>query len=275
MKPESCSPSKELEYTCYSRESLLKLRELWNLRHPDAKIKSKDSKEIWKYLRKSMEEVCEKESCWLRQNFAKHDLDSELKLYTFAPQAPREWKKNKNEWLSSVDIEKVMRQYEYTYPEFAFLGPSPIDFNSKMLYGECVWEDLCHFNLEDMLKKHKTKYGIVFNLDEHWKEGSHWVSMFVDVPTKQICYFDSGGDDVPIEVLKLKDRIQSQAKRLHVVFKFHKNYPFEHQMKDSECGIYCMYFIAQMLKNPNFDRFKKKRITDREMENYRNIYFRL
>ena len=275
MKSESCSPSKELEYTCYSRESLLKLRELWNIRHPDAKIKSKDSKEIWKYLRKSMEEVCEKESCWLRQNFAKHNLDSELKLYTFAPRAPREWKKNKNEWLSSVDIEKVMRQYEYTYPEFAFLGPSPIDFNSKMLYGECVWEDLCHFNLEDMLKKHKTKYGIVFNLDEHWKEGSHWVSMFVDVPTKQICYFDSGGDDVPIEVLKLKDKIQSQAKRLHVDFKFHKNHPFEHQMKDSECGIYCIYFITQMLKNPNFSRFKKKRITDTEMENYRNIFFRL
>ena len=52
MKPESCSPSKELDYTCYSRESLLKLRDLWNARHPDAKIKSKDSKGIWKALRK-------------------------------------------------------------------------------------------------------------------------------------------------------------------------------------------------------------------------------
>ena len=275
MKPESCSPSKELDYTCYSRESLLKLRDLWNARHPDAKIKSKDSKGIWKALRRLMENVCEKESCWLRQNFAKHGLDNELKLYTFAPLAPNEWKKNKNEWLSSIDIEKVMRQYEHTDPQFAFLGPSPIDFDSKMLYGECVWEDLCHFNLEDMLKKHKTKYGIVFNLDEHWKDGSHWVSMFIDVPTKQICYFDSGGDDVPIEVCKLKDKIQHQGKRLHIDFKFHKNYPFEHQMHDSECGIYCIYFIAEMLKNPKFDRFKKKRITDKEMEKYRNIYFRL
>ena len=46
-------------------------------------------------------------------------------------------------------------------------------------------------------------------------------------------------------------------------------------MHDSECGIYCIYFIAEMLKNPKFDRFKKKRITDKEMEKYRNIYFRL
>ena len=99
--------------------------------------------------------------------------------------------------------------------------------------------------------------------------------MFVDISTKQICYFDSGGDNAPIEVCKLKDKIQHQGKRLHIDFKFHKNYPFEHQMHDSECGVYCIYFIAEMLINPTFDRFKKKRITDKEMEKYRNIYFRL
>lgn len=275
MQLESCGPSKELNYTCYSRESLLKLRDLWNVRHPDAKIKSKDSKEIWKALRKNLENVCDKESCWLRQNFAKHNLSNELRLYTFAPKAPVEWKKNKNEWLSSIDIEKVMKQYEHLNKSFVFLGPSPIDFDSKMLYGECVWEELCHFNLKDMLKKNKCKIGIVFNLDEHWKDGSHWTSMFIDIPTKQICYFDSGGDDVPIEVCKFKDRVLQQGKQVGIDFKFHKNFPFEHQMKDSECGIYCLYFIISMISKPSFSRFKNKRITDKEMEKYRNIYFRL
>ena len=275
MKVESCSPTKDLDFTCYSRASLLKLRDLWNARHPDAKIKSKESKTIWAALRKALGNVCEKESCWLRQNFAKHDLDAELKAYTFAPEAPNEWKKNKNEWLSSIDIEKVMKQYEHLDPNFAFFGPSPIDFDSKMLYGECVWEELCHFNLQDMLKRHKTKYGMIFNLDEHWKDGSHWVSLFVDVPTKQICYFDSGGDDIPVEISKLKDKIIQQGSRIGIDFKFHLNHPFEHQMHDTECGIYCIYFIVNMIDKPSFSRFKNKRITDKEMEKYRNVFFRL
>lgn len=273
-----CSPAtpiKDQKFSCYTSESLERLRELWNKRHPDAKIKSNEPKKIWQSLRENMSHVCEKESCWLRQNFVKHDLTKELSHYTFAPQAPKEWKKNINEWLSSIDIDKVMRQYEKSYPSFAFLGPSPIDFDSLKLYGECVWEELCNFNLRNMMAKNKKKIGIVFNLDEHWKDGSHWTSMFIDVPSEQICYFDSGGEKAPIEVLKFKDRVISQGKGSGLNFKFEENYPFEHQMKDTECGIYCLYFISQMIKNPNFKPFKGKRISDKEMEKYRRIFFRI
>jgi hypothetical protein len=277
MKPSTCSPAKAKinDFSCYNDTSLLKLRELWNARHPDSKIKSKDSKEIWQALKKNMANVCNEESCWLRQNFAKHDLSKELQFYTFAPQAPTTWRKNKNEWLTSVDIINVMKQYEHSDPSFSFLGPSPIDFDAKQLYGECVWDELCHFNLMDYLKKNKHKIGMIFNLDEHWKDGSHWVSMFVDVKTQQICYFDSGGDDIPVEISRLKDRIIQQGKQCHIDFKFRKNHPFEHQRYDSECGIYCLYFIESMIKNANFSPFKNKRIPDKEMERHRSIYFRI
>lgn len=270
-----CSPTSKKKYTCYSSDSLHKLKELWNARHPDAKIEYNDDKKIWEALRKNMKDTCSSEACWLQQNFSKHGLSSELKYYTFAPQAPPSWKKNINEWLSSVDIENVMKQYEQKYKDFTFLGPSPIDFDSHKLYGECVWEELCHFNLLDMIKHHKKKIGIVFNLDEHWNNGSHWVSMFIDVPTKQICYFDSGGDDVPKEVENLVNRIENQGKQIGIDFTFRKNHPFEHQMEDSECGIYSIYFIVSMLKKPDFSKFKKKQITDKEMEQYRHIYFRI
>ena len=33
--------------------------------------------------------------------------------------------------------------------------------------------------------------GIVFNLDKHDQEGSHWVSMFIDLKRDGIYYFDS------------------------------------------------------------------------------------
>ena len=274
-----CSPAspgkKDDGFTCYTSESLLRLRELWNKRHPDAEIKSREAKKIWETLRENMSNVCDKESCWLRQNFVKHDLTKEMTHYTFAPHAPKSWKKNINEWLSSLDIERVMKQYEENNPSFVFLGPSPIDFDSLKLYGECVWEELCNFNLRTMMKKNKKKIGIIFNLDEHWKDGSHWTSMFIDVPTKQVCYFDSGGDEAPVEVVKFKDRVISQGKGYGIDFKYHENAPFEHQMQDSECGVYCLYFISEMIKNANFKPFNSKRIPDKEMEKYRRVFFRI
>jgi len=273
MKKELCSPLKEKDYTCYTSGSLNKLKNLWNARHPDSPIKVKHDKDVWKALKKRIGNVCESESCWLRQGFSKHGLTDEMKYYTFAPQAPNEWKQNPNEWLSSVDIENVMKQYEEMDKTFAFFGPTPIDFDSRKLYGECVWEDLCHFNLIEQMKKNKKKIGIIFNLDEHWKEGSHWVSLFVDISTEQICYFDSTGEDIPNEIMAFVERITHQGKELNIRFNFDKNYPFEHQMNDTECGIYSLYFIITMIKKPLFESFKKKRITDKQMEKYRHIYF--
>lgn len=275
MKNETCSPLSSKSYTCYSSESLHKLKNLWNARHRDVPITASADKDIWNALRKNMQDVCHSETCWLRQGFAKHGLTNEMKYYTFAPKAPSEWKKNINEWLSSVDIDNVMRQYEEKDKSFAFFGPTPIDFDSKKMYGECVWEELCHFNLLEQMKKHKKKIGIVFNLDEHWKKGSHWVSMFIDIPTKQICYFDSGGDEVPKEIKVLADRITQQGKQLGIDFKFEQNYPFEHQMEDTECGVYSLYFISTMIETPDFKVFKTKRIPDKDMEKYRHVYFRI
>ena len=41
-----------------------------------------------------------------------------------------------------------MKQYENVYKCFEFLGPSPIDYDTHMHNGDCVWEDLCEFNLK-------------------------------------------------------------------------------------------------------------------------------
>ena len=71
----------------------------------------------------------------------------------FSPKSPESWKRNINEWLSSVDILKFMKQYEKAYHCFEFLGPSPIDFDTHVAYGKCVWEDLCNFKLSDTISR--------------------------------------------------------------------------------------------------------------------------
>ena len=47
-----------------------------------------------------------------------------------------------------------------------------------------------------------------------------------------------------------------------------------HQTKNTECGVYCLYFIITLLTGENdWKRFITRRITDEEIMKYRDIYF--
>lgn len=275
----SCAPNPEggaKKYSCYSDEALMKLRNLWNQRHPDVKITSEVPYEVWKELKMHMSNVCNNEQCWLKQSFVQNNLDNDLISYTFAPSSPSSWKKNRNEWLSSVDIEKVMKQYEKKYICFDFIGPSPIDFDSHVYKNECVWKELCEFNLSYYLSKGKNKIGIIFNTDPHYKDGSHWISLFINIRKGFIFYFDSNGNPVPKEIKALVDRIIEQGKLLNINLTFDQNYPTEHQYGNTECGMYSLYFIIQMLKdNHDINYFKNHRIKDEDMEELRGTYFNI
>ena len=269
-----CSPEKTNDYTCYSDDSLMKLRNYWNIRHPDRRIDTEEPREIWKELKNNMINACQTETCWLRQKFIKENLDKELLQFTFAPKTPDSWKKNSNEWLSSVDIENVMKQYEHAYPSFQFIGPSPIDFDSLKIYDQCVWEELCKFDLYSYLHSGKTKIGIVFNTDPHYKGGSHWIALFINIPKKYIYFFDSNGNQIPNEINAFIERVKIQGLNLKINFNVMSNYPFEHQKEDSECGMYVLYFIIQLLtnkKDPAY--FGKTRITDDDVNKLRHEYF--
>ena len=193
---DKCAPRKKghKKQTCYSNQSLFKIRDIWNMRHPDVRIDSNKPDKIWNFLKFYMKDECKRESCWIKQTFIKDKLNAELKHFTFAPMPPKSWKKKPREWLTSVDILKVMRQYEKIHPDFYFIGPSPINYDEHIAHGECVWEELCKFNLEKQIKRGKYKIGIIFNTDPHYKEGSHWVALYIDIKKGEIYYFDSYGE---------------------------------------------------------------------------------
>ena len=106
--------------------------------------------------------------------------DGKLKK-SFKPIKPKSWNSNKFEWLSTTDIENVIKQYENEYPNFRFIGAVPIDFDSTYGVGQCIVNELCKINLKKMLLAKIFQIGIVFNLDKHDQDGSHWVSMFIDL----------------------------------------------------------------------------------------------
>ena len=167
-----------------------------------------------------------------------------------------------------------MKQYEKAYKCFEFMGPSPIDYDTKKMYGECVWEELCNFNLKEQINKGKFKIGISFNLDPHYLGGSHWVSLFINVKKKTIFYFDSAGEKIPARIMKFVKTVTSQGKNLGIDFKFDQNYPVEHQYGNTECGVYSIFFIAHMLEDTINEEYLKTHILhDKYMSKFRKIYF--
>ena len=280
FKALNCSPENQNQnnpkhFTCFSDDDLHKLRSMWNARHPDLKINSNNSKEIWEILKNNYASVCNKESCWIKQIAKGTKMEREL-MDSFAPVSPEEWKKNPTEWLSSVDITQVMRQYEKAYVCFDFVGPSPIDYDTQQLYGECVWEELCHFNLDEQIKKGKTKIGIIFNTDPHYKDGSHWISLFINIKKGNIFFFDSAGDKIPDQVMKFVNMVTEQGRSLtnRINFKFDQNYPVDHQQNTYSCGVYSLFFIVHMLEDKVTGHYlKTHRFKDSYIESFRNKYF--
>ena len=278
LKKINCSPKPKNEinnFSCYTNKSIIKLRDLWNDRHPDAKINTNSPKEIHAKISQMLGDVCNKESCWIKQKGEFGKVGSEV-TESFAPESPAEWNKNPNEWLSSIDIMKVMKQYEKAYKCFDFIGPSPIDFDTRKLYGECVWDELCNFSIEKQIKNGKNKIGIIFNTDTHDKPGQHWISMFINIKKKRIFFFDSVGDKAPPQIMALVNRIKEQGLKLDpkLDFKFDSNEDVEHQYGNTECGVYSLYFVIHMLEDKTTEHYLKTHILkDKYMNKYRKIYF--
>ena len=290
FQPLNCSPivngKTEIAGSCFTAPALYQLKEYYNKHNPSTPILSKTPSQLWHDFRTRFFS-CKREDCWLKE-IDNAELRENLEKFLFAPSQPVEWKKKPNEWLSNFDIFEVLHQYELTHSTFKAIGPTPIDFDSrpKDESGKCVWEELCTFQLNNYLEKGKTKLGMVFNLDKHDERGSHWVSLFVDLEDWFLFYLDSAGNRIPKEIRALVKRIQRQGMSLSppLKFKFYENYPLEHQLGNTECGMYSLYFIITMLTGETEGRtfrtarekiefFKKKRVPDKYVSKYRKIYF--
>ena len=283
-----CSPSVQkisLTNSCYTPKILIMIRDAYNKDHSshEDKITESDPTKLWQILNDRFVK-CSKEDCWLNQ-IKDADLKKRIDRYIFAPDKPYEWKKNPNEWLSNFDIMNVLEQYEHAHKNFEFIGPTPIDFD-KVVDRRCIQNELCKFQLSNHINNGKKYIGIIFNLSPHTSSGSHWVSLFIDTKSRIIFYFDSAGESIPLEIETFVTRVQTQATELTGrEYDFHQNHPKEHQMENTECGVYSLFFIITMLTGRSrlmrgkmsmqkkLHLFKNRTIPDKYIEKYRNVYF--
>ena len=267
--------------TCFTKDIIDKIKYHYNI-NAGKKITVKKPQTIMAHIKKYTK--CNDEQCWLK--LLPRHLHDNIMNYLYRPRYPKEWNNNKNEWLSNFDILAVIKQYEESYPHFKFIGPTFIDFDTKIYNDKCVENQLCNLDIDTYRKTKQTKIGIIFNLDKHNQSGSHWVSLFIDLEHNFIFYFNSTGEETPPEINALVKRIikQSRENGIHMDYKF--NY-LEHQLEDTECGMYSLFFIISMLTDTvggdvnqpliqvkdKINFFTKTRIPDKDMENLRDKYY--
>jgi len=244
----------------------------------------KTKRALWKLINRHFFDLCKgDETCWLdapeiRGTRAAAAAESELR-----PRMPDEWSKDMHTWLTNLDIEKVMRQYERKYKTFKFMGVFPMDFASPRDYGDgCVSDAMCQVNVEALLAAGITQIGAVLNLDNHNQSGSHWVGLFADfnraAPRGRfgVFYYDSNAVEPPKEVVAFQNKLAEQVKALRMGgrdFAAHHN-TRRHQFGNSECGIFSMHFIEQMLKGSTFKMIMNAKAYDKAMNKLRSVYYR-
>jgi hypothetical protein len=189
------------------------------------------------------------------------------------PKMPDAWKSDPDQWLDSLNIENVMKQYEETRPEFEFMGPFPIDFAAPDPYvksggSKCLIREICDLDVNRFFKEGKKYVGIVYNLDPHFKGGSHWIASFIDIPKHKCFYFDSYGMKPPKPIEKFMKWLTTQDPQMKLYYNSRR-----FQFNGSECGVYSLYFIIRMLAGENFRTFCRRAPRDSAMLDIRDELF--
>jgi hypothetical protein len=270
--------------SCLDNSLLLKVGNILNEYHKSDIDTSNSRKMLHKQISDKISQIsnCESEKCWLTvQEIIRHLSPEELRLFkkSFKPQMPASWKKDPDEWLSTSNLDDVLKQLVDKYPKFHSYGALPMDFEEKEKDdNSCISGDLCNIDLREHFRNQKHNIGVVFNLDDHDEPGSHWTAMYVELEPccrKQpsAYYFDSVGSKPTKEVHKLVTKLKEQYKSIkdeELEFLYND---IPHQKKDTECGIYCLHFLETMLKGTDFDDYIQNERGDEYMQKFRSYFF--
>ena len=106
---------------------------------------------------------------------------------------------------------------------------------------------------------------MVINLDTSDGNGTHWVSLYINLKKRQLYFFDSYGKKPMKSIFNFMNRIYNEFTNrnldynvVHTNKKFKVRYnTIQHQRKNSECGVYSMNFIIRLLNGEKFSDITK------------------
>jgi len=277
--PQECAIDRNFENgSCLTINELHHIANDYNKKF-DNKIKLHNNKEkMIIALQEKLQEYCPNQTCWATLKFVENN---EKLREAFRPDGPTE----QFGWLSTNEINSYMEGAMKKYKDFLFVGAVPIDIRDLDQFG------VKELNYNELIKRNKTKIGIIFNLDEHYKSGSHWVSFYIDFTKKRIYFSDSAGKPPPIRVKELVKHIAENyfhngsanlpaasymstkgKNKLEELYDIRFN-KVQHQFGSSECGVYSINFIVRLLRGNSFDTIHGGRVPDENINVCRKKYF--
>ena len=196
------------------------------------------------------------------------------------PPRPKDWIEDPDKWLDSNNIRDVMNQFEEAsvkdgVKEFEFMGPFPIDFAAPDPYTKsasgkekCLQTEICELRVTKALENGVKSIGIVYNLDPHYKSGSHWVANYVDIANHKCYYFDSYGVEPPPQVATFMKWLKSQDPQMDLQY---SKRALQHS--NTECGMYCLYVIIRLLAGDDLVQITRRKPKDADMIDNRDWMF--
>lgn len=273
-----CAPHLEFENgSCIPLDLLIEMAESYNeyyKHNPEKLIKTNSRMETLepdnykKYLLLEFKNRLEgDQKDWINSKYFQLMSDKskdKLEKKIFRPDGPQ----GRFDWLSTIDINDVLYQYEEKYPDFKFLGAVPLDFI------ELEYLPFKDFKIEDLQKKGINCLGLIVNTDKSYQKGKHWISLYCDLSKGQIYFSDSMGIRPPKEVndfmLFIENYLKNKMEKDDVDVRYNKT---QHQKGNSECGVYSINFILRLLKGKTFEHITRKRLTDDKVNKCRIKYF--
>jgi hypothetical protein len=255
-------------YSCFSNESLVRIANTINKSLTDSskpipqdliKKVSKDHtpsrKKLIHIIRKVFRPYCKQDlphhedSCIVQ----KMDIDLGKDSDAIPPPAPNNKLVENKPWSTS-EVNAAMSYIEKKFPQFMFLEPAPMDFDTRDAKGQCLVSELCEFDIRDVLKHKKRCFGTLFNTHPSYRPGGHWICLFCCLYSGRICFYDSYGFLPEKEVVRFMKRIQSQyeevfGKSMKMMYNDYQN-----QHKNVECGTFCIMFLNEMARHGNMEK---------------------
>ena len=307
---EKCAPHiKYNERSCFSHEQLIKIANAYNEHIKNNKkndyivIENQSKKQLVLSITGKLKGICDDQICWLKQDFIKKMVNDDLLNNVFRPKGPSGTK-----WLNTTNINDIMKQYEQKYKDYIFFGAVPIDFDNPSV------SIIKNINYDDLYSDGIHKIGFVFNLDEHWQNGSHWCALYCNIhhEKNQIFFFDSYGTKPNKRIMRLMNRISKWCyannkkifggsndinnslnkiddynidtetfnellggKKKFFLKKLDiRHNKIRHQFKGSECGVYSVNFILRLLNGETFEYITENITLDDKVNECRDEYFR-
>jgi hypothetical protein len=133
------------------------------------------------------------------------------------------------------------------------------------------------FFKNELPRKLEYNKGYVINIqDSHdgnglENSGSHWTCFYVaKYPNGNVepIYFDSYGMPPPKQVEKFMKWLTIQDSKMELEYSARRL-----QYKNTECGVYSVYFIIRMLSGDDFAEFSRRKPSDSDMLRLRKCLF--